>query len=64
MNTSDTVEAFDLMYPHHDLLIELGRLELAMEHLQNRPEADPAHLRPRLEQRRERLLQQLDQWAA
>ena len=39
---------FQPVYPHHDLLIELGRVEMAMDHLDARSEDERQVLRPRL----------------
>jgi hypothetical protein len=53
--------SFDLqpVYPHHDLLIELGRVEMAMEHLDARSEDERQVLRPRLQSRISRLRDEL-----
>lgn len=51
---------FKAFFPHHDLLIELGRVEMAMEHLDLRAEDERHSLRPRLESRMHRLRDQLD----
>ena len=51
---------FKPFFPHHDLLIELGRVEMAMEHLELRAENERSSLRPRLESRLHRLRDQLD----
>lgn len=50
---------FQPVYPHHDLLIELGRVEMAMEHLNNRSEDERQVLRPRLMSRISRLRDEL-----
>lgn len=42
-------------FPHHDLLIEIGRIEMAMETLRDRTENERAALQPRLESRMVRL---------
>jgi hypothetical protein len=39
------------MIRHHDLLIELGSLEMAMEMLSERNAVEQGRLRPRIEQR-------------
>jgi hypothetical protein len=39
------------MLRHHDLLIEMGSLEMAMEKLNERNQAEQGRLRPRIEQR-------------
>ena len=46
---------FQPVYPHHDLLIELGRVEMAMDHLDARTEDERQVLRPRLLSRISRL---------
>jgi hypothetical protein len=53
---------FDLqpVYQHHDLLIELGRVEMAMEHLEARSENERQTLRPRLLTRMSRLRDALE----
>lgn len=51
---------FEPLYPHHDLLIEIGRVEMAMEHLDERAEAERSALRPRLESRMHRLRDALE----
>lgn len=40
-----------LVYRHHDLRIELGLIEMAMERLVHRSEQERSHLLPRLESR-------------
>lgn len=50
---------FQPVYPHHDLLIELGRVEMAMEHLDGRSEDERQVLRPRLLSRISRLRDEL-----
>ncbi|APG03962.1 hypothetical protein BJI69_08645 [Luteibacter rhizovicinus DSM 16549] len=47
------------MIRHHDLLIELGSLELAMEMLSDRNAAEQGRLRPRIEQRLARIREAL-----
>lgn len=51
---------FALVYVRHDLMVEIGRLEMAMEHLVERDPAQQRHLRPRLESRMSHLLSELD----
>lgn len=46
---------FEPIFPHHDLLIEIGRVEMAMESLNERNERERAMLQPRLESRMVRL---------
>lgn len=50
---------FQPVYPHHDLLIELGRVEMAMDHLDARSEDERQVLRPRLLSRISRLRDEL-----
>jgi hypothetical protein len=50
---------FQPVYQHHDLLIELGRVEMAMEHLEDRSEKERQALRPRLLSRMSRLRDEL-----
>jgi hypothetical protein len=50
---------FEPVYPHHDLLIEIGRVEMAMDHLAERNERERVSLRPRLETRMTRLREEL-----
>lgn len=52
------------VYKHHDLLVELGKLEMAMEHLQERELSQQESVRPRLEQRMVRVRQEISQLAA
>ncbi|AIF46239.1 hypothetical protein [Dyella japonica] len=54
---------FQPVYPHHDLLIELGRVEMAMEHLQERSENERQALQPRLLSRMDRLRDELARMA-
>ena len=49
------------VYPHHDLLMEIGRVELAMDHLDERSEQERVSLKPRLHSRMQRLLDALQQ---
>lgn len=51
---------FEPVYPHHDLLIEIGKVEMAMDHLDERSERERMCLRPRLETRMVRLREALD----
>ncbi|RDI96929.1 hypothetical protein DVT68_19605 [Dyella solisilvae] len=50
---------FEPVYHHHDLLIELGLVEMAMEHLDARSENERQVLRPRLISRMSRLRDEL-----
>lgn len=54
---------FQPVYQHHDLLIELGRVEMAMEHLEERSENERQVLRPRLLSRLSRLRDELQHLA-
>lgn len=47
------------VYQHHDLLIEMGKVEMAMERLQERPANDRNVLQPVLETRLIRLREEL-----
>jgi hypothetical protein len=47
------------MIRHHDLLIEMGSLEMAMEKLGERNPAEQGRLRPRIEQRLARIRETL-----
>lgn len=51
------------VYQHHDLLIELGRVEMAMDHLEERGENERQALRPRLLSRLSRLRDELQHLA-
>lgn len=55
---------FEPVYPRHDLLIEIGLTEMAMERLAVRNEEERKSLQPRLETRIHRLRQALQQLAA
>jgi hypothetical protein len=48
------------MIRHHDLLIEMGSLEMAMEKLNERNQTEQGRLRPRIEQRLARIRETLD----
>jgi hypothetical protein len=50
---------FETLYPRHDLLIELGQVEMAMESLSERDETERGSLQPRLESRMSALLEAL-----
>jgi hypothetical protein len=50
---------FQPLYQHHDLLIELGRVEMAMDYLEDRSENERQALRPRLLSRMNRLRDEL-----
>lgn len=55
---------FQPVYQHHDLLIELGRVEMAMDHLEERSENERQALRPRLLSRMNRLRDELARMTA
>ncbi|OOG43522.1 hypothetical protein [Rhodanobacter sp. C05] len=54
---------FEPVYPHHDLLIEIGQVEMAMDGLSNREENERGALQPGLESRMHSLLEALDHLA-
>ncbi|MDE2156385.1 MAG: hypothetical protein KGJ32_10905 [Xanthomonadaceae bacterium] len=54
---------FEPVYPHHDLLIELGQVEMAMDCLSERDEKQRLALQPRLESRMSSLLEALNHLA-
>jgi hypothetical protein len=54
---------FQPVYPHHDLLVEIGEVEMAMDILSCYEDADRASLQPDLESRMESLLEALDHLA-
>ena len=54
---------FEPVYPHHDLLIEIGQVEMAMDGLNNREENERGALQPGLESRMHSLLEALDHLA-
>ncbi|MEO8747150.1 MAG: hypothetical protein ABI379_05810 [Rhodanobacter sp.] len=49
----------EVEYEHHDLMIELGKVEMAMERLEENTPGDRGTLRPILESRLTRLRKQL-----
>lgn len=60
MNRMDFEQTdFGWVHSHHDLLIEISRVEMAMEHLDARSEQERAALRPKLESRMSRLRDEL-----
>jgi hypothetical protein len=59
-----TAYELEPVYKRHDLLIELGRLEMAMEHLESRDEQQRAVVGPRLAQRMVRVRHEIEQLAA
>jgi len=54
---------FQPVYPHHDLLVEVGEVEMAIDSLGDREEAERMALQPDLESRMESLLEALDHLA-
>lgn len=55
---------FQPVYPRHDLMIEIGKVQMAIEHLSARSEQESQQLRPRLESHMHRLRSALSQLAA
>ena len=54
---------FQPVYPHHDLLIELGQVEMAIDGLSEREDNERDALQPDLESRMQSLLEALDHLA-
>lgn len=54
---------FQPVYPHHDLLVEIGEVEMAIDSLNYFEDADGGALKPDLESRMESLLEALDHLA-
>ena len=54
---------FEPVYPHHDLLIEIGQIEMAMDRLGERADNERIALQPGLESRMQSLLDALDHLA-
>ena len=54
---------FEPVYPHHDLLVELGQIEMAMDGLSERDDSERKALQPDLESRMHSLLESLDHLA-
>ena len=54
---------FEPVYPHHDLLVELGQIEMAMDGLYERDDSERKRLQPGLESRMHSLLEALDHLA-
>jgi hypothetical protein len=52
---------FETFYPRHDLLVELGQVEMAMDGLDKREDSERGSLQPRLESRMSTLLEALRQ---
>lgn len=59
----DTSFDFQPVYPHHDLLVELGQVEMALDGLDGRNESERDALQPGLESRMRSLLDALDHLA-
>jgi hypothetical protein len=55
---------FQPVYPRHDLMIEIGKVQMAIEHLAARTDEERQQLRPRLESHMVRLRSALNQLAA
>jgi hypothetical protein len=60
----DNSNEYAPVYLRHDLMIEIGRLEMAMDHLVERDPVQQQQLRPRLESRMSHLLSELDHLTA
>ncbi|GGA49479.1 hypothetical protein [Dyella nitratireducens] len=56
----DNSSEFAPVYLRHDLMVEIGRLEMAMEHLVERDMTQQEQLRPRLESRMNHLQSELE----
>ena len=54
---------FQPVYPHHDLLVELGEVEMAIDGLSERAADERSMLQPRLESRMHSLLDALNHLA-
>ena len=54
---------FQPVYPHHDLLVEIGQVEMAMDGLNERDDSDRNSVQPDLESRMQSLLDALDHLA-
>lgn len=54
---------FQPVYPHHDLLIEIGQVEMDLDNLAAREDCERDALQPDLESRMESLLEALDHLA-
>lgn len=55
---------FRPVYLRHDLMIEIGKVQMAIERLAARSEQESRQLRPRLESRMHRLRSELSRLAA
>ncbi|GLQ88930.1 hypothetical protein [Dyella flagellata] len=56
----DNSNEYAPVYLRHDLMVELGRLEMAMDHLVERDPVQQEQLRPRIESRMSHLQSELD----
>jgi hypothetical protein len=54
---------FEPVYPHHDLLVELGQVEMAIDGLSGRQDNERGALQPGLESRMQSLIEALDHLA-
>ena len=54
---------FQPVYPRHDLMIELGQVEMAIDGLSERADNERGELQPGLESRMQSLLEALDHLA-
>ncbi len=54
---------FQPVYPHHELLVEIGEVEMAMDHLNDYDADDRNSVQPDLESRMQSLLEALDHLA-
>ncbi|WP_254063246.1 hypothetical protein [Rhodanobacter sp. L36] len=54
---------FQPVYPRHDLLVELGEVEMAMDNLNDYDESQRSVIEPDLESRMQSLLEALDHLA-
>ncbi|CAM5405618.1 hypothetical protein [Rhodanobacter lindaniclasticus] len=54
---------FQPVYPHHDLLVEIGEVEMAMDHLSEFDGDERDDMQPSLESRMQSLLEALDHLA-
>jgi hypothetical protein len=60
----DNSNEYAPVYVRHDLMVEIGRLEMAMEHLVERDPVQQEQLRPRLASRMSHLRNELDHLSA
>ena len=54
---------FEPVYPRHDLMVELGQVEMAMDNLNESDDIERGVLQPDLESRMNSLLEALDHLA-